>query len=430
MPDPNPERRLPECIACLASADGNRVLGRWSERDWLLCVGQAERHGLTAYLNRRLKETRPAVAVPAPVQDRLHQTLLSDASRTVRLFHGISGTLRVLKAAGVRFIVLKGAYLAEAVYGEITLRPMGDLDLLLRPDAIPDASELLLGSGFRPMNPSVSSWREWTADEKKGFLRGAKHFFDLVHPGWRLKVDLHASLVRASDPFTIDAGALWGRAVPARIADEDALVLSPVDALLHLCLHASVAHRFRFGLRPMVDLFEILRRHADTLSWLEVTDRAREWGAERSVWLSLSLCRELLSARVPDAVLNALEPRVPHPEYRDLAVRNILQPGPAPQVLPDDFIRSWSAERFRDRASALARALFPPARVMALMYPASPDSWRIILYYPVRWRDVFSRWGRTCWNLLTRKKEASERLREEKKEVAFTDWLRTRELPR
>ncbi len=427
MLDPGPDRRLLDCLACCDFAERSRVLCRWSERDWFECLGQAERHGLSAYLNRRLKETDPAVTVPTAVFDCLRKTILTDASQNIRLFHGISRTLRILKAAGIPVIVLKGAHLAEAVYGDITLRSMGDLDLLLRPDSIPEASERLLGSGFRPMNASASFWQEWTTEEKQGFLRGAKHFFDLFHPEWRLKVDLHASLARASDPFTIDADALWGRAVPATVADADALVLSPADALLHLCLHASVAHRFRFGLRPLVDIFETIRSTTDNLSWSDVSARALEWGVQKSVWLTLTLCRDLLGAPVPETALKSLEPRDLHSEYRAFAIHNIFSTNGNARVLPDDLIRSWSAGNSRDRWSAMIRALFPPARIMALMYPASPGSWRILLFYPVRWKDLLARWGRTLWGLLTRQKHHVMRLKEEKIEVEFTDWLKKKE---
>ncbi|MBN2202100.1 nucleotidyltransferase family protein [bacterium] len=430
VPDPSPDCRLLDCLACYAVADRSRVLHRWSERDWAECIGQAERHGLSAYLSRRLKETDPAVTIPSAVLDRLRLAILTDASRSIRHFHGISRILGILKSAGIPVIVLKGAHLAESVYGDIALRPMGDLDLLLPADVIPEASERLLGAGFTPMNASASSWLEWTADEKQGFLRGAKHFFDLLHPVWRLKVDLHASLVRFSDPFTIDDAALWTRAVAARVAGADTLVLAPADALLYLCLHTSVVHRYRFGLRPLVDLHETLRRHANNLDWTEASARAREWGAERSVWLTLRICRDLLGAPVPETALKQLEPRTVRPGYRALAIRNIFSTNGNARVLPDELIRSWSAARFRDRLSALIRSFFPPARVMALMYPASPGSRRMALYYPVRWKDLFARWGRTFWALLIRRRQEGMRLAEEKNEVEFTDWLKRKESQR
>ena len=45
---------------------------------------------------------------------------------------------QALAAADLRAVVLKGAALAQAVYGNLALRPMGDLDLLLH---VPDVED-------------------------------------------------------------------------------------------------------------------------------------------------------------------------------------------------------------------------------------------------------------------------------------------------
>ncbi len=55
-------------------------------------------------------------------------------------------------------------------------------------------------------------------------------------------VEVHWTLLKEDEPFTIDADALWERAVPARIANLDALALLLEDLVLHLCLHLAYQH--------------------------------------------------------------------------------------------------------------------------------------------------------------------------------------------
>jgi len=59
-------------------------------------------------------------------------------------------------------IVLKGAYLAEAVYGDVALRPMCDTDLMVPRAELPRAQAVLLDMGGVQQQPAGNEllWRE------------------------------------------------------------------------------------------------------------------------------------------------------------------------------------------------------------------------------------------------------------------------------
>jgi hypothetical protein len=50
---------------------------------------------------------------------------------------------------------------------------------------------------------------------------------------------------------------------------------------------------------------------------------------------------------------------------------------------------------------------------MAVMYHAPADSWRILCYYPVRFKDLWLRHGRVVWRLLRRDKTLTTEARQE-----------------
>ena len=60
-------------------------------------------------------------------------------------------------------------------------------------------------------------------------------------------IELHWTLEKPSAGFNIDVAGLWRRARPAAFGNTNALALGMEDLLLHLCLHASYHHQFRFG---------------------------------------------------------------------------------------------------------------------------------------------------------------------------------------
>ena len=92
---------------------------------------------------------RDVRTLPAALSDFLFAEDLHSGARARRLLETLSGTVRGLRAADVEVVALKGAALAFFHYEEPSLRPMGDLDLLLRePRDLERATAALVGAGW------------------------------------------------------------------------------------------------------------------------------------------------------------------------------------------------------------------------------------------------------------------------------------------
>src|SRR5205823_6618560 len=119
-------------LFCLALVtDGSTALPqRLSARDWDDILYHSVRHGVAPLLYHRLASIPIAGGVPASVMQKLRDAALQDALRNMRLYHELSEVLRAFQRDGIAVIVLKGAYLAEVVYGNCALRPMADADLM------------------------------------------------------------------------------------------------------------------------------------------------------------------------------------------------------------------------------------------------------------------------------------------------------------
>ncbi len=66
----------------------------------------------------------------------------------MRLYRELAQVVRACNDAGVPVILLKGAHLAEAVYGNIALRPMVDVDLLVKQADLMRVHDILIGQGY------------------------------------------------------------------------------------------------------------------------------------------------------------------------------------------------------------------------------------------------------------------------------------------
>ena len=76
--------------------------------------------------------------------------------------------------------------------------------------------------------------------------------------------------------------------------------------------------------------------------------------------------------------------------------------------------------RIADKAAALRDTLFLSRKAMAAMYHVPADSWRILCYYPVRFKDLWMRYSQVVGQLLRRDKTL---ITEARQEAHLRDYL-------
>jgi len=375
-----------------------------AEADWERLIALAQNHTVAPVLYVRLKER--GITLPLTIAEQLSRIYLASAMRNTWLFHELGKILRALQAANLPVILLKGACLAEAVYGNIALRPMGDVDLLVKPNDLALALDVLRTLGyvsehsFDPIAEQALS-HHVPPISKPGGLTVEMHW-TIVNPRY------HAHFNRD------DLEQLWSRAKPATISGVSVLMFSPTDLLLHLCLHVSAQHRFdATGLRNYLDMAEVCRRYGDTIDWQQFTARANQWNIANGVRLALQLAKEWTGAAIPASVLAALD-AAPLDDSTTDWVRHKILNGSSLALKSD-------VARFEGKAH-LADKLFPSRLVMARMYPAPADSWRILCYYPVRFKDLWMRYSRAMWQVLWRDKTFTADARQEARLREYLGW--------
>jgi hypothetical protein len=326
------------------------------------------------------------------------------------LYGELADILGALRVEGIPVIVLKGAYLAETVYEDRGLRSMRDLDLLVRKCDLSHAEATLFAMGYSRLPGR-------TADVSR-----RHHLPPLVRSG-RTPVEIHWTIENPTEPFDIDVEGLWARATPASIGGQEVLALSPEDSLLHLCLHTAFHHQFVLGLRGCWDILETTRHFGDRIDWVALQERARRWGVEKYVCLTLSLAKELLGVRVPVEVLADLRPHGFDGRLISLARAEILLRLHAAPV-SSQFARMWSAEQIRERVSVLAHTIFPSRKTIRQLYPGCRANHWVYPYYPVRWLYLLRKYVRLAWRVF-RDDELRAVIRRENERAQLLNWLKS-----
>jgi hypothetical protein len=175
------------------------------------------------------------------------------------------------------------------------------------------------------------------------------------------------------------------------------------------------------------DIAETIRYYKGEIDWKQVQARARQWGAGNCVYLTLYLARELLKAGVPDEVLNELVPGDLKPQFTTWAKEQIfLAPGKSQENLPEihNLARVREAQGVWNKVVTFLKIVLPAKKVMAGIYPVAFSSWRIYLYYPVRWKDLFLKYGRVVWQLLRRDERLVTVTERESRINALLEWMK------
>jgi hypothetical protein len=195
--------------------------------------------------------------------------------------------LSALAAQEIPAILLRGAALADTVYAAPALRHSHDIDILSEPRHWDSIVTSLMSLGF------VLRRKEASTDCPKVVLEHRT----------RLPLVLHRNLFEI--PFyNPDLSELWSRSQTRVIADVSARVLSPTDALLHLCGHASYSPS-RDSLRWITDAWFVIDRHRD-MDWELLLDCAQRYHLTLPLSVALGYMSKDLSAPVPSIFLGSL----------------------------------------------------------------------------------------------------------------------------
>lgn len=271
--------------------------------EWESFVTWACRHEFGAFICYHLEHHAGSdcCVPPSALGVRLRYTRYGAQAVSLMREQVWSKLLTALETAGIAVLVLKGAALAYTVYPEPLLRPMGDIDLLIKPADLSQITILLKGLGFCPkpepqqrINPFNTGWTG-----ELSFQREYEHAV--------MSVDLHWELFATEwlrRVTRVNIESIWQQAVPFQIGHINAHTLSPEDMLFHICLHLSL-HGFAH-LRGYVDIMQLLEQK--NLDWSLFLQRVRAHGLCAACYFPLWWIAQYRPAMPPKEVLAALKP--------------------------------------------------------------------------------------------------------------------------
>jgi len=385
--------------------DKTTEISKLTNAEWKALLRLSTHHGVAPLLYHRLSNA----GVPDEVFEGLYKAYHSNVFRNIQYYHSLSEVLKRLQGGGIDVIVLKGAYLAKTVYQSQALRAMGDIDLLVKKADLGQAEKILLEMGYGPTErPSIKA--QCVAPHLVAFTK--KDAF---------RVEIHWTLF--TQPLKIMVDTLWEQTRPFTVAGIQVLSLSPENLLFHLCIHTAVQNGF-FGIRFLCDIHNTIRYYQDEIDWEILFHRARQWKAEKAVYLALYVARDCLAASVPEKVLEQFKPDDFNLE-RVAKTKEIITKDTHPRMI-NDIATLWKPNKsFREKLSIVLKRIFLPPEMLVKIYHAPENSLRVYFYYPVRLKDLLVRHSGKVWRMLRGDKEMQALMTQENRVSTLMEWMKS-----
>ena len=248
----------------------------------------AHQHRVMPLLYRSLYKTCPDLATKDAL-GHLRQDYQANAAWNMLLKLELLKILDLFKQHGIDVIPFKGPILAKVVYGDLALRMMSDLDLLVRKEDVPSANALLQSEGFQPEYPLEGF-------EQNANLQGpgACHF-----TGGDANIDLHWKIAPRTFTFDFGQDGYCSRLDLVSIERREVRVLSIGDRLLMLC-----GHGLRNAWSQIVMICDVAETipHVSQQEWSQVFQRAKNLGSEDILHFGLGLARDLINVDLPENI--------------------------------------------------------------------------------------------------------------------------------
>lgn len=343
------------------------------EAGWRQLLALAQVHGMAPLVFWHLAKSDLLTSIPAPIAEAFRETYLRTLINNRRMQTVFREVVGALSAAGISVMPLKGLALARRYYGDVALRPMTDMDLLVRQQDVPHAASVLRRLGYH-------------AAEGMGSPSGFYSFASAVVVYARkqaLSVEVHWELFgRYAYRPSLPASAVWGRSLEISLFDQTVRYLHPRDEIWYLSVHAVIEHRME-RLIWLVDIAELVRSLPADWDWRRFTEETSAAGVALPVAAALAYCSAHLRLALPTDALERLNAAAVTPQERATCV------AAQSDLLSAEWIQMTAASvRGPKKAAIFLRGVLAPRRAtLDTLYGHEAARWRVLPWtYMRHWR--------------------------------------------
>ncbi len=395
QPTLTPEESLIFTVSKIDLKDGDSIRLHnilKQDPDWSTIERYANQLGLEPLLFKHISQNGNAHNVPDQIMLSLKKSYINQLGTNFKIYREVKNILEVMNMSNIPIVLLKGAFLAKYIYGDIALRPMVDIDVLVRERDSEIVQRKLIELGFKKIDTY------YTSDFHEAlFSEDAKHLTPLVKPRVGC-VEVHLNIFPKVRYDSKEMRKVWLTLVTINLDGVQIKSLSPEYQLLHLCLHLyyhitniSSEHDIRFFW--FCDIHESIIYYGDKFNWESFCGIVDSVGVGAQVGTILAYIRHNWNTPIPETILHSLESGV-NGHCLTTIIRSILDGSKAKRSHIHRYIKKTTVllAKNGDRNSLyyLWKEFFPKRSHLIVRY-ALKDSLFVYVYYTVHICILFTR---------------------------------------
>lgn len=183
-------------------------------------------------------------------------------SRNILIFNQLEDIHRAFAASNIYFIVLKGAALISLIPEYSFERVMEDIDILIKPEDVKSAKNILLNIGYKPAPEDP-----WAFINPKNTA-----YIDIIDNLWYLTKRENISL--------------WNKSLPLDGSHHFAMRLPYDEFYIHTLAHAALHHAVKES-KWLNDINLIKIKWGDVIDWQKVDIKLKKYGLYKPVQIFL-----------------------------------------------------------------------------------------------------------------------------------------------
>jgi hypothetical protein len=338
--------------------------------DWQLFLELAMHHRLYPLLYGKFKKMEDNL-IPPVVAQAIGEAFKRNTFKMLHLSGEMERVIKSFDENEIRILVLKGPVLAKDLYGDLSLRTCGDLDLLVSIHDLEKIDRLLQEEGYLKddyINKALDDWK-WR-----------NHHIQYFHPQKRVDIEIHWRL----NPFPGKGPSfeeLWLRKRKSSLTSYPIYYLGREDLFSFLVSHG--ARHGWFRLRWLVDIHQMVKQKMD---WDFLIKQLKKYQYLPVGGQAVVLTARLLGTPINQEMKRLIKGNLPQKLAQDAIFFLDKMVNLHSETVPDDVVTYHKRHLFRSMTRR-QKCLY----VLSFLYPYPLDADTLplpkplhILYFPLR----------------------------------------------
>lgn len=284
--------------------------------NWQKILKVAKHNDIASLFYYNLKQICDERLIPSEIYQELKKTYHGINYQNIVFLEELKKILTLFGNAQIDVIPLKGASLIGKIWKNAALRPMADIDVLVRQQDIGRAEKLLSDSGYIA-NEAFHS-KEW-------YRKNHFHIAPYFNPNNRVPIEVHHNVLSPDESICLDMYKIWQHAETDTMGEITTKCLCTEDMFIHLCLHLFVNSTCVRTIKHFLDIVRFLNYYEKSIDWHVIEKEATEKGFINAIYYSLYTANILLGATLDNRVMARFKRKSSKNFLEDYLIKKMIE---------------------------------------------------------------------------------------------------------